>query len=383
VPDTTHQIRPDTFAAQAGGQIDETTGAVVPPVHVATTFERDPDNAYSKGYIYGRDDNPTVRQCEEVITRLEDGAASLVVSSGMSAATTLFLSLDRPAHIVAPTVMYWGLRKWLVETAPQFGIETTLADATDTEAIASAIIPGRTRLVWLETPSNPLWDITDLGAVAQAAHAAGATVAVDSTAASPVITRPLSLGADIVMHAATKYLNGHSDVVAGALTFADAEHTLAQRAKHLRAAHGTILGPFEAAMLLRGMRTLYVRVAHQCRTASAIATHFRDDPRLIAVLYPGLTTHPGHDLAARQMPGGFGGMLSLRCRDETHAIETAARLKVWKRATSLGGVESLVEHRASVEGPASPCPPDLLRLSTGLENEDDLINDLDRALGVR
>ena len=372
----------ETIAAQAGGSIDPETGAIVPPIHVSTTFERDADNQSRRGYIYARPDNPTVRQLEGVMSRLEDGAASLVFASGMSAATALFLALERPAHVVAPAVMYWGMRKWLLTEAPSFGIEASLVDAADLDAIAAAIRPGFTRLVWLETPANPLWTISDIAGAAKLMHAAGVPLAVDSTVATPVLCRPLALGADAVMHSATKYLNGHTDVVAGTLTFAESGQ-LAARASTLRSGLGTILGPFEAAQLLRGLRTLYVRVRHQCVAALAIAQHFDGHPKIERVLYPGLVQDPGHAVAKRQMHGGFGGMLSIRIKGgEGAAIATAATVKVWKRATSLGGVESLIEHRASVEGPATPCPPDLLRLSVGLEAQADLIGDLEQALAA-
>ena len=375
-------LAPETVAAQAGGAIDEETGAIVRPVHMATTYIRDPDNQYRKGYSYGRPDNPTVRQVEAVLTELEGGAASLVLASGMTAATTAFLALERPAHVVAPNVMYWGLRKWLQEDAPTLGIEATLVDAGDPAAIHAGVRPGKTKLVWIETPANPLWTITDIAEAAGIAHRAGALLAVDSTVPTPVLTQPIALGADVVMHSGTKYLNGHSDVIAGALVFARAGAYL-ERATRLRGMLGGILGPFEAALLLRGMRTLHVRVRHQCASAMRLAQHFARHPRVEAVLYPGLETHPGHAAAGRQMQGGFGGMLSVRVKGgEAAAIATAANVKIWKRATSLGGVESLLEHRASVEGSDSPCPPDLLRLSVGLESPDDLIGDLEQALAA-
>ncbi|HEU0160662.1 MAG TPA: PLP-dependent aspartate aminotransferase family protein [Hyphomicrobiaceae bacterium] len=373
-------LAPETVAAQAGEAGDETTGATVPPVHLATTFLRDPDNQYRKGFSYGRPDNASVRQVERVLGELEGGAASLVVASGMTAATTAFLALERPAHVVAPNVMYWGLRDWIARDAPSLGIEPTFVDATDPAAIAAAVRPGHTKLVWIETPANPLWSLSDIAAAAKIAHTAGALLAVDSTVSTPVLTQPLTYGADIVMHSATKYLNGHSDVMAGALVFARRDAYF-ERASRSRTLLGGILGPFEAALLLRGMRTLHVRVRHQSAAAMAIASHFQGDRRLEAVLYPGSPAHPGHAIARRQMQGGFGGMLSLRVRGgETAAVAVAAKVRVWKRATSLGGVESLIEHRASIEGPASPCPPDLLRLSVGLESTLDLIDDLEQAL---
>jgi cystathionine gamma-synthase len=251
------------------------------------------------------------------------------------------------------------------------------------DLVQAAMRPGRTRLVWVETPANPLWTVTDIAATAQIAHAAGALLAVDSTVATPVLTRPLALGADIVMHAATKYLNGHSDLLAGTLTtVADNAHW--QRVRKLRAQLGGTLGSFEAWLLLRGMRTLHLRVRAASASAQRIAEHFAAHPQVAAVLYPGLADAPDHAVARQQMQGGFGGMLSLRVRGdaggEAAAIAVAAQTRIWKRATSLGGTESLIEHRASVEGAGTPAPPDLLRLSVGIEHVDDLIADLEQAL---
>lgn len=375
-------MKPATYAAQAGGRIDEATGAVVPPIHLATTYLREPDNSYSRGYLYGRPDNNIVRECEDVIATLEGADAALVSGSGMTAATQAFLALERPCHVVAPSVMYWALRSWLAEDARSHGIETSFADASSLEAIRAAVRPGKTHMIWLETPANPLWTISDIKGAADIARGAGAVLAVDSTVATPVLTRPIEHGADLVMHSATKYLNGHSDVIAGALAFARRDDYF-ERAVRVRKMLGGILGPLEAFLLLRGMRTLHVRVARQCETALALARHFERDPRVSHVLYPGLAAAADHGLAKRQMAGGFGGMLSIRVRGgEAAAIRTAANVRIWKRATSLGGVESLIEHRASIEGPGTPCPSDLLRLSAGLEDVGDLIADLDRALGA-
>lgn len=368
-----------SLTAQAMGRIDPETRAIVPPIHVSTTFERDPDNGYASGFVYARPDNRTVREAEEILTMLEGAAESLVFSSGMSAATAVFLSLSPGDHVLAPQVMYWSLRKWLREEAARWGIETTFVDMTDLAAVAAAVRPGRTRLIWIETPANPLWDVVDVAAVARVAQTAGAKVAVDSTCASPALSRPLSLGADIVMHAATKYLNGHSDVVAGSLSVAR-PGPLWDRIKTFRRSVGAILGPWEAFLLIRGMRTLHLRVAAASATAMTLATRFADHPAVAQVLYPGLPAHPGHAIAARQMQGGFGGMLSIRLRGgQAAAIAAAARVQLWKRATSLGGVESLIEHRASIEGEGSPCPDDLLRLSVGIEDPEDLFADLDAA----
>jgi cystathionine gamma-synthase len=381
----TEYIRPNvaarTLSAQALGGIEPETRAVVSPLHVATTFVRDSDNQYRSGFIYGRPDNATVREAEALLAALEGAEAALMFASGMAAATGVVLALDPPAHIVAPQVMYWALRHWLTTEATRYGYRIDLVDTADIAAVERAVRPGETRLVWIETPANPLWTITDIAAAAKIARAAGATLAVDSTVATPMLSQPLSLGADIVMHSASKYLNGHSDVIAGALATARPEGELWARIVALRARHGAILGPFEAWLLLRGMRTLPVRVKAACESAADLAGRLARHPAISDVLYPGLPGHPGHAIAARQMADGFGGMLSVRVKaGEAAAIDAAARVEVWKRATSLGGVESLIEHRASVEGPGTPCPPDLLRLSVGLEDPEDLYADLDRAL---
>lgn len=370
-----------SLAAQALGHVEPVTRAVVPPIHVATTYVRDADNAYSSGYVYGRPDNATIREAEGVIAMLEDaGAGALLFSSGMAAATSVFRALDPGDHVVAPKVMYWALRQWLLTEGTRAGLAVTLVDTDDPEALRAAIRPGATKLVWIETPANPLWGLTDIAATAGMAHAAGAKLAVDSTCASPYHTRPLALGADIVMHAATKILNGHSDVVAGALAGREAD-AFWQRLVTIRKGGGAILGPFEAYLLIRGMRTFHLRAAAMAASAMALAERLQAHPHIAAVLYPGLPDHPGHALARRQMENGFGYMLSIRVAGgEAAAIATAARVGLWTRATSLGGVESLVEHRASIEGPGTPCPADLLRLSVGCEDPEDLYADLDAAL---
>ena len=377
---TMKDAKPDTIAAQALGWIDEATRAVIPPIHVSTTYLRDPDNQYRSGRIYARADNPAFDQAEAVLARLEHGAQALLFASGMAAATAVFQALAPGDHVLAPKVMYWSLRNWLLGFATQWGLGVELIDMSDTATVQAAIQPGKTKLVWVETPANPLWTITDIEAVAQMAHAAGAKLAVDSTVASPVLSQPLTLGADIVMHAATKYLGGHSDLIAGALVTRE-DDAYWQRIRSVRAYHGATLGSFEAWLLLRGMRTLFLRVRQASASAMTMARHFEQHPQIEAVLYPGLPGAPGHDVAARQMQGGFGGMLSLRVKGgEAGAIATAANVQLWKRATSLGGTESLIEHRASVEGPTSPVPLDMLRLSAGIEDVGDLIADLEQAL---
>ena len=372
--------RPETIAAQGLGWIDDKTRAITPPIHVSSTYLRDEDNQYRSGRVYARADNPAFDQAQAVITQLENGADSMLFASGMAAATAVFQALAPGDHVLAPKVMYWSLRNWLLNFATHWGLRVELVDMTDLKAVQAAIVPGSTRLVWIETPANPLWTITDIEATAAIAHAAGAVLAVDSTVATPVLTRPLELGADIVMHAATKYLNGHSDLIAGVLV-ARENTALWQRIRQVRAQLGGTLGSFEAWMLMRGMRTLYLRVRAASASAQRIAEHFASHVLVSEVLYPGLAQAQGHAIATRQMVGGFGGMLSIRAKGgEAAAMATAARVGLWKRATSLGGTESLIEHRASIEGAGSPVPTDLLRLSVGIEDCQDLIDDLEQAL---
>ena len=377
-------VKPESIAAQALGWVDEKTRAITPAIHVSSTYLRDPDNQYRSGRVYARADNPAFDQAEAVLAQLEEGAQAALFASGMAAATAVFQALSPGDHVLAPKVMYWSLRNWLMNFATRWGLNVELIDMTDPAAVQAAVRPGVTKLVWIETPANPLWTVTDIVATAEIAHAAGALVAVDSTVASPVLTRPLTLGADIVMHAGTKYLNGHSDLVAGALvTREDSEFW--RRVKTVRAQIGGTLGSFEAWLLLRGMRTLYLRVRAASQSAQRIAEHFNHHPLVEAVLYPGLPGAHGHAISARQMQGGFGGMMSLRVKagpqgGEAAAIATAAHVELWKRATSLGGTESLIEHRASVEGAGTPAPTDLLRLSVGIEDCGDLIADLEQAL---
>jgi cystathionine gamma-synthase len=295
-------------AAQAMGHVEPATGALVPPVHLTSTYERAADNSYPRGFVYGRPDNATAREAEDVLAMLEGAAAAMVFGSGMSAATSVFQALAPGDHVVAPTVMYWALRHWL---AQESGLAVDFVDASDARALRAAIRPGVTRLVWLETPSNPLWTIADIVDAAEAAHRAGARLAVDSTVATPILTRPLEFGADLVMHSATKYLNGHSDVIAGALVCARPDDFWARIAR-IRAAQGKILGPFEAFLLIRGMRTLDLRVRAQSAGALWLAQQCAARDDVAQTLYPGLPTHPGHAIAARQMQGGYGGMLSIR-----------------------------------------------------------------------
>ncbi|MFQ5555861.1 MAG: trans-sulfuration enzyme family protein [Acidimicrobiia bacterium] len=370
----------DTVLAQAGGFIDRETGAIVPPVHPATTFARDAEHELYGEFLYGRYSSPTIELVEDLVTRLEGGAAALAFASGLGGAAAVFETVPSGAHVAAPTVMYHGTQDWLRRVCVRRGIDLTLFGAAETDALAGAVRPGATDLVWIETPVNPTWDVVDIAAAAEVAHTAGAVLAVDGTVAPPVTTRALDLGADLVFHAATKYLNGHSDVGAGLVVTRDTDDRWSEMGD-IRRLSGGVLGPFEAWLLLRGMRTLHLRFERASDTALAIARHFEGHARLEAVLYPGLESHPGHAVAVRQMTGGFGGMISLLVDGDDEATRAiVGRTRVFVRATSLGGVESLIEHRKGVEGPNSIVPGNLIRISVGIEAAGDLIADLEQAL---
>jgi cystathionine gamma-synthase len=374
------KLRPATLAAQGTGRVAVPYREIVPPIHVSTTYERGADGAYPGGRVYSRADNPSYDQAEALIASLEGAVAAMLFASGQAAAAALFQSLAPGDRVLAPRSMYWALRKWLLEYAAPWGLEVEFYENASIDDLAQKARTRRPRLIWIETPANPTWDITDIAAASEIARETGATVAVDSTSATPMLTRPIELGAHVVMHSATKYLNGHSDVIAGALATAH-EDELWQRIRYVRGGGGAVLGPFEAWLLLRGMRTLPLRVAAACANAQAIAERFDGHSGLTHVLYPGLVSHPGHGVAARQMRSGFGGMMSLRLRGGEDAAKAfTAKLRVFKRATSLGSVESLAEHRASVEGPGTTCPADLVRLSIGIEHVDDLTGDIEQAL---
>lgn len=376
----TTTLKPETLAAQALGLIDADTGALVPPLVQSTTYLRNADNSFTDNRVYSRADNPTYKPAESLLATLEQGAEALLFASGMAAAVSVFMSLRPGDHVLAPKVMYWSLRNWLCNSATEWGLDVELVDMSDPDAVAAAIRPGETQLVWLETPGNPLWTQSDIAAISALCKPHNIALAVDSTIATPVHTRPLTLGADIVMHSATKYLNGHSDVISGALVCAS-DSPLWQRIKTLRSQGGAVPSPSDAALLLRGMRTLYLRVRHSSASALYLARQLEQHTGVAEVLYPGLPSFSGHEIARRQMENGFGGMLSIRVKGgAAAAIATAAQVKLWKRATSLGGVESLIEHRASIEGAGSPVPDDLLRLSVGIEDAEDLLQDLSQAL---
>jgi cystathionine gamma-synthase len=369
-----------TRIVQAGHFIDPRTGAVVPPIQPATTFARKEDYELVGDYVYSRNGSPTVEHAEKLICELEEGHETRLFSSGMAAASALIETLARGDRVAAPDVMYHGVKSWLLRQQDMRGIAVDFFKASDSESLARAIRPGETKLVWVETPVNPTWDVIDLKAAAQAAHAAGAMLAVDSTCAPPPICKPIRCGADIVFHSATKYLNGHTDVTAGVLTAREASARW-EDVKRAQVGLGGTLGAFEAFLLIRGMRTLFLRVEQASANALALAHALERHAKLEAVLYPGLASHPQHKIAKSQMHGGFGGMMSILLKgDEAAARALAGRFKVFVPATSLGGVESLAEHRKSVEGPHSIVPENLIRFSVGIEDAADLIADVEQAL---
>ncbi len=375
------ELSAETISAQALRQTDSATGGVSPGIHLSSTFVRDKNyELLVPGHGYSRDDNQTFTVAESVLRELEGAADALLFSSGMAAATAVIQSLKPADHIVAPKVMYWGLRNWMTGFCDQWGIELDLFDASDPDALSNTVIEGKTKLVWMETPCNPTWDVIDIEAAAEIAHGIGARLAVDSTVATPVLTQPIRHGADIVMHSATKYLNGHCDAMIGALLCAK-DDDFWEKIREIRLHAGAIPGSLEAWLLQRSLRTLFLRVRKASESAIAIAEHFEGHTKLPAVIYPGLASHPGHEIARRQMDGGFGGMLSFRVKGGAEAaLDVVSRCEVFTRATSLGGVESLIEHRYSIEGEGSPIPRDLLRLSVGIEAVEDLIADLEQAL---
>ena len=371
-------MRIETIAVHAGHAPDPATGAVTPPIHLSTTFEREADGSYRSGFVYSRYANPNRHALEQCLAQLEGGTAAACFASGSAATAAVFQALEPGAHVLAPDDAYFGTSKLLRDVFGPWKLEMTAVDMTDANAVSRAMRPS-TRLVWVETPSNPLLRVVDISRMAELAHAAGAYCVVDNTWATPVLQRPLELGADVVMHATTKYLGGHSDVLGGALVWRGDEG-LAPRIRAIQTSLGAVPSPFECWLTMRGVRTLPWRVRAQSGNALALAQHLAQHDRIAAVHYPGLATHPAHAVAARQM-SGFGGMLSLEVRGgRDEAMALAARLRIVGRATSLGGTESLIEHRASVEGPSTRASESLLRLSVGLEHVDDLIEDFESAL---
>ncbi len=367
----------ETLSVHAGRSADKETGAVTPPIHLSTTFERDKDGEYSKGYNYSRNENPNRKSLEECLAKLEDGAAAAAFSSGSAAAMSLLQTLSPGDHVIAPDDLYHGNRR-LINMFKKWKITSTFVDTTKPGLLKKSMRKG-TKLVWLETPSNPLLKITDISAISEIAHAQGALVVCDNTWATPVLQNPLKLGADFSLHATTKYIGGHSDVLGGAL-IAKNDDKVFQKVREIQKSGGAVPSPFECWLVLRGVQTLPLRIRAQSESAIVIAEFLNDHKKVSKVHYPGLPLHPGHPLASVQMKL-YGGMISFEVRgNKTDALKVAAGVKIFTRATSLGGPESLIEHRASVEGPDTKTPESLLRLSIGLEHPYDLIEDLSKAL---
>ncbi len=373
-------MRIETRAVHAGRRIDPATGAVSLPIHLSTTFERGPDGEYPLGFSYSRENNPNRAALEACLADVEGGSEALVFSSGLAVATALVQGLEPGDHLIAPDDVYWGLRKVIGGVFGKWGLETSYVDMTRADAVRAALRP-HTRLIWTETPSNPLMKITDLAAIAQLARKAGPHIVTvcDGTFATPVLQHPLECGIDMVAHSTTKYLSGHSDVVGGALITRHPNY-LFERARASQRYGGAVPSPFDCWLTLRGIDTLPYRVRAHSENALRVAQFLADHPGVETVHYPGLASHPGHAIAAGQM-SAFGGMLSFQVRGSAQtALGVAARCHLFIRATSLGGAHSLIEHRASVEGPQTRTPQNLLRLSVGLEHPDDLIEDLAQAL---
>ena len=369
----------ETLAIQSTLMPDANAGAVVPPIYLSTTFEREADGSYKHGYVYSRADNPNRKLLESSLAALENGAVAFAFASGMAATTALFQSLKYGDHLIVPNDVYYATNVLITEVFVQWGLEMTKVDMTDLEEVKAAIQPN-TKLIWIETPSNPELKITDIEAMANLAHANGAILAVDNTWATPVMQRCFQWGADVIMHSTSKFFGGHSDVLSGALIFKE-EGGLSEKIRIIQKLTGGVPSPFDCWLITRGIKTLPLRVKAQTESAIKLAKYLSQHPHIEAVHYPGLASHPQHEIAKRQMMGGFGAMLAVQIKgDAKNAMAVTGMLKLFTTATSLGGVESLIEHRKSVESPDSPTPDNLLRISVGLENIDDLIEDWEVAL---
>jgi len=371
-------LKIETRAIHLGHEVDSLTGAISPPLYLSTTFEREPDGSYPRGHIYTRLSNPNRDALERCLAGLEGGEGAVAFASGLAAIMNIFQALLPGDHVIVSQDLYHGTTHILQDIFEPWGLKVSFVDVTDFAQVEGAIQPN-TKLIYLETPSNPLLKITDISAVAGIAHRIGALCVCDNTWATPILQRPLELGADIVVHSTTKYFGGHSDVLGGAV-ISKAKNTFFDRIRMLQQIGGAVPAPFDCWLVLRGIQTLSCRIKNHSESALAIAEFLQKHPNVEKVYYPGLADHPGHDIVLRQM-SQFGGMLSFQVRGgKEEALAFTGRLKIIRRATSLGGVESLIEHRASIEGPHSTTPDNLLRFSVGLENLDDLVTDLDDAL---
>ncbi|MFI5926756.1 cystathionine gamma-synthase [Micromonospora sp. NPDC051543] len=375
----------ETLAIHAGQDPEARTGAVIPPIYQTSTYAQDAVGAPRLGYEYSRSGNPTRDALQECLAALEGGPVGLAFASGLAAEDTLLRAVCQPGdHVIIPDDAYGGTYRLFARVAQRWGLEFTPAKVSDPAAVRAAVQPGRTKIIWVETPTNPLLGIADIAVLAAVAHDAGALLVVDNTFASPYLQQPIAYGADVVVHSTTKYIGGHSDVVGGALVVADA--ALGEELRYHQNAMGAINGPFDAWLTLRGIKTLGVRMDRHCDNAERLAAYLDGHAKVSEVIYPGLPSHPGHEVAAKQMRR-FGGMISFRAAGgEDHAVEICNRSKLFVLAESLGGVESLIEHpgrmtHASAAGSPLEVPGDLVRLSVGIETVDDLLADLEQALG--
>ncbi|HEY9845296.1 MAG TPA: aminotransferase class V-fold PLP-dependent enzyme [Candidatus Caenarcaniphilales bacterium] len=371
-------MRIETLAVHAGHFVDPSTGAVTPPIHLSTTFERQADGSYAHDHVYTRNSNPNRAALENCLSVLEGGEAAAAFSSGSAATMSVFQALSPGDHVIAPQDAYQGTKLLLQEILAPWGLETTFVDLSEPRQVRQAVQP-RTKLIWVETPSNPLLKITDIQQISAIAQQAGALCVCDNTWATPVLQRPFELGADLIVHATTKYLSGHSDVLGGAVVTKLADQFF-ERITKIQTSGGAVPSPFDCWLVLRGIRTLPYRLRAHSENALKVATFLNHHPQVEAVYYPGLQSLQGYDVAVRQMQR-FGGMVSFQVKgNQGQAMAVTAKVRLFTRATSLGGVESFIEHRASIEGPGTRTPNNLLRLSIGLESADDLIEDLAQAL---
>ena len=374
-------MKKETQAIHATNLVDENAGAIATPIFLSTTFARDADGSYPKGHMYSRNSNPNRDALEKGLAVLEGGAKAFAFGSGLAAVSAVFQCMKSGDHVLMPAVGYYASMKLAEEIMGPWGLEMSQVDMEDLEAIKAAIQPN-TKLIWVETPANPLLGISDIQAICTLAHSHGIFVGVDNTIATPILQNPIALGADIVMHATTKYIGGHSDVLGGAIIMRE-ENDWSARLKRVQILMGATQNPLDCYLLARGLKTLPLRMREHSASALTLAQKLEKHIAIEKVHYPGLISHPQHELAKRQMPNGFSGMISIQIKgDEANARKVASGLKLFQQATSLGGVESLVEHRRSIEGPDSKTPGNLLRLSVGLEHVDDLWEDLDQALSV-
>jgi cystathionine gamma-synthase len=374
-------MKKETQAIHATNLVDETAGAIATPIFLSTTFARDTDGSYPKGHMYSRNSNPNRDALEKGLAVLEGGAKAFAFASGLAAVSGVFQCMKSGDHVLMPAVGYYASMKLAEEIMGPWGLQMTQVDMEDLEAVQAAIQPN-TKLIWVETPANPLLGISDIQAICTLAHSHGIFVGVDNTIATPILQNPISLGADIVMHATTKYIGGHSDVLGGAIIMRE-ENDWSARLKRVQILMGATQNPLDCYLLARGLKTLPLRMREHSASALTLAQRLEKHIAIEKVHYPGLISHPQHELAKRQMPNGFSGMISIQIKgDEANARKVASKLKLFQQATSLGGVESLVEHRRSIEGPDSKTPGNLLRLSVGLEHVDDLWEDLDQALSM-